>query len=103
MSSFQKPEKIFLENTNLAYALKDQPDIGNLRETFILNQLLNSEMNVYAPEAGDFRIEDLTLEVGGKGKTTKQVKHLDKYLIAADDIETGAGNKVPLWLFGFLY
>ena len=52
---------------------------------------------------GDFAFGGLTLEVGGKGKNSSQVKHLDNYLIAVDDIETGGGNKIPIWLLGFLY
>ena len=58
---------------------------------------------VYSPDAGDFLVSDITIEVGGKNKTTKQVKHSGEYLIAADDIETGFGTKIPLWMFGFLY
>jgi len=103
VSTLQKPDKIFLENTNLAFALKERPDIGNIRETFVLNQLLNAGLKVSSPAEGDFAIEGLTIEVGGKGKNTSQVKHLDSFLIASDDIETGGGNKVPIWLFGFLY
>ena len=103
LSTLQKPDKIFLENTNLAFALKDNPDIGNIRETFVLNQLLNSGSPVYSSTEGDFRVNELTIEVGGKNKKASQVSHLDNYLIAADDIEIGSGNKVPLWLFGFLY
>ena len=103
VSALQKPDKIFLENTNLAFALKDKPDIGNIRETFVLNQLLNSRLEVSSPSEGDFKVNELTIEVGGKNKRTSQVKHLDHYIIAADDIEIGNGNKVPLWLFGFLY
>jgi len=103
VSTLQKPGKIYLENTNLAFALKENPDKGNIRETFILNQLLNSGFKVSSPPEGDFIIDGLTVEVGGKSKNASQVMHLDDYLIAADDIETGAGNKVPLWLFGFLY
>lgn len=103
VSTLQKPDKIFLENTNLAFALKEKPDIGNIRETFVLNQLFNAGLKVSSPTEGDFVIDGLTIEVGGKGKSTSQVKHLDKYLIAADDIETGGENKVPIWLFGFLY
>lgn len=103
VSTLQKPEKIYLENSNLAYALIEKPDIGNIRETFVLNQLLNSGMDVNASPDGDFLIGELTIEVGGKGKLEKQVKHLDDYLVAADNIETGSGNKVPVWLFGFLY
>ena len=99
----QKPDKIYLENTNLAFALKGNPDIGSIRETFVLNQLLNAGLKVTSPREGDFFIDGLTVEVGGKSKDASQVSHLDDYMIAADDIETGAGNKVPLWLFGFLY
>lgn len=101
--TLQKPDKIYLENTNLAYALREKPDIGNIRETFVFNQLINAGVSVNLPKQGDFVFNDYTVEVGGKGKNTSQVKHLNKFLIASDDIETGAGNKVPLWLFGFLY
>jgi uncharacterized protein len=103
VSTLQKPDKIFLENTNLAFALKEKPEIGNIRETFILNQLLNAGMSVSSPTEGDFTVNGLTIEVGGKNKNASQVKHLENYLIAADDIEIGNGNKVPIWLFGFLY
>jgi uncharacterized protein len=60
-------------------------------------------LEVYAPHEGDFHIKGLTIEVGGKGKTAALVKAVKNYMIAADDIETGIGTKVPLWLFGFLY
>lgn len=103
VSTLQKPDKIFLENTNLAFALKDNPDIGNIRETFVLNQLLNSGLKVSSPSEGDFKVDGLIIEVGGKNKNTSQINHLDNYLIAADDIEIGSGKKVPIWLFGFLY
>ncbi|MEJ2883503.1 hypothetical protein [Pedobacter sp. GR22-6] len=84
ISRLQKPDKIFLENTNLAYAIDPNPDKGNMRD-------------------GDFFISGLTIEAGGKSKTGKQVQHTGNYLVAADDIETGLGTKVPLWLFSFLY
>ena len=103
VSRLQKPDKIFLENTNFAYAINPSPDKGNIRETFLLNQLINSGANVYAPADGDFFTSGLTIEVGGKSKTSKQVQNTEAYLVAADDIETGFGIKVPLWLFGFLY
>jgi hypothetical protein len=103
ISTLQKPDKLFLENTNLAFALKAKPDIGNIRETFILNQLLNAGLVVNAPSVGDFITDGLTIEVGGKSKSAAQVKHLENFLVAVDDIEIGTGNKVPLWLFGFLY
>ena len=103
VSTLQKPDKIYLENTNLAFALRNKPDIGNIRETFVFNQLYNAGFEVSSPDAGDFAFDGYTLEIGGKNKTRSQVKHLDNYLIVSDDIEVGAGNKVPIWLFGFLY
>ncbi|MET0393866.1 MAG: AAA family ATPase, partial [Chitinophagaceae bacterium] len=103
VSALQKPEKLYLENTNLAYALKAVPDIGAIRETFLLNQLVNKKLAVTLPETGDFLVNDIHLEVGGKSKTARQVKKQGGYLVAADDIETGIGTKVPLWLWGMMY
>jgi len=103
ISLLQKPDKIYLENTNLSYALKLNPDIGSVRETFLLNQLINSKSAVRLPKAGDFIVDDIVIEVGGKNKTKKQIKEYDLGILAVDDIETGSLNKIPLWLFGFLY
>lgn len=103
ISRLQKPDKIYLENTNLAYAIHSSPEQGNIRETFLLNQLINTGAEVSAPKIGDFVSSGITIEVGGKSKNAGQVKELDSYLVAADEIETGLGTKVPLWLFGFLY
>ena len=103
ISRLQKPDKLYLENTNLSFAINSSPDKGALRETFLLNQLLNAGYEVFEPKKGDFWVNGLSLEVGGKNKSSKQVISEEKYLIASDDIETGWGEKVPLWLFGFLY
>ncbi len=103
ISTLQKPEKLYLENPNLAFALTGNPEVGNLRETFVLNQLINSGAEVTYPQAGDFMVNETVIEVGGKTKSAAQVNHLEDFLIAADDIETGANHKVPIWLFGFLY
>ncbi|MFW5753194.1 MAG: ATP-binding protein [Marinilabiliaceae bacterium] len=103
VSRLQKPDKIFLENSNYSFALKEKPDMGNIRETFVLNQLLNAGMEVSTPVRGDFYVDGMVVEVGGKSKSHVQVSHLDDYLIATDNIETGNGKKIPLWLFGFLY
>lgn len=107
ISLLQKPDKIYLENTNLSYALKSHPDSGTLRETFVLNQLKNSGKKIYLPEEGDIIVYDqrhyYTFEIGGKNKSGKQIKNkLNSYIID-DDIETGFMNKIPLYLFGFLY
>jgi len=103
ISLLKKPEKIYLENTNLFYALKPDPNMGSIRESFLLNQLVNSGHSVFYPKKGDFWVDEIIIEAGGKLKSPKQISGIDNAYIAADDILTGAGNKIPLWLFGFLY
>ena len=103
-SILQKPDKIFLENTNLLYALTpENVDMGTMRETFFMSQLKNAKHEVKLPLKSDFFIDDTyTFEIGGKTKSAKQVAAVKHSFIAADDMETGVGNKIPLWLFGML-
>jgi uncharacterized protein len=65
--------------------------------------LTNTGAEIFAPGTGDFLTSGITIEVGGKSKTARQVRDVESWLVASDDIETGFGNKAPLWLFGFLY
>lgn len=104
ISILQKPDKIFLENTNLLYALSpDSVDKGSLREAFFMNQLNNSKHEVTLPLKGDFLVDEkYTFEIGGKGKTLKQLAGISDAFVAMDDMEAGLGNKIPLWLFGML-
>ncbi len=110
MKAFDKPEKIFLANPNLMYT--KEPNIGNLRETFFVNQLDNYYKNkqllmdegIFASKYGDFYCEEKYIfEVGGKNKSFKQLKDVPNSFVASDDMEAGVGNKVALWIFGFLY
>ena len=101
--SLTKPEKIFLGNTNLMHVLCPVVDKGNERETFFLNQLKVNH-DVTFPKHGDFLIDGKHLfEVGGKGKTFNQIADIPDSYLAVDDTEVGLGNRIPLWLFGFLY
>ena len=104
INRLQKPEKIYLENTNLAYTLaENNTDTGNMRETFFLNQLSYNH-NVEYPNNGDFWVDkNFLFEIGGKNKSNKQIKDVNNSYIAADDIEYSFGNKIPLWQFGMLY
>ena len=104
MSYLQKPEKIYLQNTNLAWLLSDnKPDTGNLRETFFYSQL-EVRHRVTSSRFGDFSIDEaITFEIGGPSKTSEQIRGIPNAYIAADGIKGGAGKKLPLWLFGFLY
>jgi len=110
MKALDKPEKIYVANTSLLYV--GEPEIGTVRETFFLNQLHNyygikdtfQDSGIYAAQKGDFYLEEkYTFEVGGKNKSFKQIKDVSNSYIASDEIEIGYGNKIPLWLFGFLY
>lgn len=103
LKNLSKPEKIYCENTNLMYALTPQADVGTARETFFCNQLRTGHDVAY-PWAGDFLVDEHYLfEVGGKGKGFAQIKGAADAYVVADDTELGLGNKIPLWLFGFLY
>ena len=99
-----KPEKIYLQNTNYCYALSaENPDTGNLRETFFFNQLHQNHKVTYTDRT-DFCIDGkYYFEIGGKNKSTKQIKDLQNAYLALDGLETGFRNEIPLWLFGFLY
>jgi predicted AAA+ superfamily ATPase len=98
-----KPEKILLANTNLTHAIaKKNWHIGNNRETFFVNQASVTH-EVQAAVQGDFLVDQKwTIEVGGRNKDTSQISGIENAFIAADNIETGHGRKIPLWLFGFL-
>ena len=104
ITQLQKPNKIFLENTNLQYALSPlHANVGNVRETFFINQL-RAQHTVEYIEESDFLVDhQFIFEIGGKSKNTNQIKNLENAFIAADDIEYGFQNKIPLWMFGFLY
>lgn len=98
-----KPEKLYLSNTNSLYALSPEPNLGTLRETFFVSQL-KQKHSVRYPAQADFLIDDeYLLEVGGESKTTKQIAGKKKAYLALDSIEHGRNNRIPLWLFGFLY
>ncbi len=103
VSILNKPEKILLNNSNIAYALNDQINVGSTRESYFVNQLKLKHKIRYA-DIGDFIVNDaFTFEVGGKNKKRKQIANTEKAYIAADNIEFAIANKIPLWLFGFLY
>lgn len=102
-SNIRKSDKLYLANTNLLEAVCLNQDKGTLRETFFVSMIRVGHTLHYA-NRGDFLVDEVyTFEVGGKHKGFEQIKAIPESYVAADDIEMGAGNKVPLWLFGFLY
>ena len=104
IGKMNKPEKIYLNNPNLINSLTfTRPSMGTLRETFFLNQLQVSH-SVNWSDKSDFLVDDkYTFEIGGKNKTRKQIAGITDAFVAADNIEYAQQNKIPLWLFGFLY
>jgi predicted AAA+ superfamily ATPase len=103
IKKINKPSKIYLNNTNLLFAYCQNSKIETIRETFFANQVSQSH-KLHISNKGDFTIDEkYHLEVGGKNKGFEQIKDIDNSFVVADDIEIGNGNKIPLYLFGFLY
>jgi predicted AAA+ superfamily ATPase len=100
----QKPDKIFLGNTNYFYSLNMMgEEMGTIRETFFESQL-NVAHQLRIPPNGDFLVDEkYVFEIGGKNKSARQIKNIPESYTVLDDIEHGIFNQIPLWLFGFLY
>jgi hypothetical protein len=104
ISTLQKPDKIYLENSNFSYALKPDINIGTLRETFVVNQLTNAGLSIHLPKKGDILVKNETVfEIGGPSKLKKQIQDLPNSYVLKDEIEVGFNNVIPLWLLGMLY
>jgi predicted AAA+ superfamily ATPase len=103
VSYLQKPEKIYLQNTNLIHLFSNnQANVGNLRETFFYNQV-SAVHTVTSAKYGDFFVADnYIFEVGGENKTSTQIKGVPNSYLALD-IKAGNNNRIPLWMFGLLY
>ncbi|MGN0229499.1 MAG: ATP-binding protein [Muribaculaceae bacterium] len=100
--SLGKVDKVYLENTNLIYALTDNAEIGNVRKTFFMNQMRMVSDPITSP-VSDFLVDGMTFELGGHRKKQKQIKDVENAFVVKDDIERGGLNIVPLWQFGLLY
>lgn len=107
-----RPDKIYLENGNLMYAVAEEVNTGSLRELFFVNQVRNASAGhpslvdevIELSGQGDFIVKSgYTFEIGGKNKGLKQISGGPDSYVVADDIESGFGRKIPLWFFGFMY
>jgi predicted AAA+ superfamily ATPase len=99
----KKPNKIYLNNPNLFEIFCETSQIGTIRETFFASQVIYNHILHY-PKKGDFLVDEkYIIEIGGAKKSYKQIKNIENSFVVSDDIEIGCGNKIPLWLFGFLY
>lgn len=103
IDKLSRPEKIFMDNSNLMYAYAMAPNIGTVRETFFLSQLAVDHSVTY-PAKGDFLVDGKYLfEIGGRKKSFEQIKDVADSYLAVDDTEIGHHNRIPLWMFGLLY
>ncbi|OGV68925.1 MAG: hypothetical protein A2283_16770 [Lentisphaerae bacterium RIFOXYA12_FULL_48_11] len=103
----RKPSKILMANSNLLFAVNNsmmsESERGAVRETFFVSQFKNS-FKITLSDKGDFKVNDrYVFEIGGSGKLDAQIKGVVDSYVAADGIEVGVANKIPLYLFGFLY
>ena len=104
ISVLQKPDKIFLNNTNLQYVLHPtQADTGSMRETFFASQV-SPHYKLHLHRQADFTVDhQYVIEVGGKSKSMHQIANVSDAYLAVDDLEVGYQRRIPLWLFGLLY
>jgi predicted AAA+ superfamily ATPase len=100
-----KPDKVYLENPNILYALAPtKVDIGTLRETFAIGSLAESHTVEYGKAQGDFKVDGkYTFEIGGRSKDFSQIANMKDSYVFADDWDIPDGAKLPLWMLGFLY
>ena len=104
VTRLQKPDKIYLHNPNMFYALGQRNEIGTIRECFAVNQLSVKHTVEYGKAQGDFRIDGhITVEVGGQDKTFDQIADIPDSYILADMMEHPVGKKLPLWIVGLTY
>lgn len=103
INTLNKPEKLYLQNTNLMYSLApDNTETGNIRETFFISQMNHQVIN--SSLSGDFLLNGkYTIEIGGRNKQQRQITGIEDAFIVKDNIEIGNDNIIPLWMFGFLY
>lgn len=104
VTKMQKPDKIYIQNPNILYALTSKENIGTVRECFFINQLSKDHEVEYGKTSGDFLIDGkYTIEVGGKDKSFVQIADIPNSYVFAYETEFPVGKKLPLWLCGFLY
>lgn len=103
----RRPEKIFLNNTNLYFAIEGMMatkiDVGSIRELFFVQATTLAGKQVFHSKRGDYHIDDFTFEIGGKNKTTRQIRDIEGGFVVKDDIVTSSRKEIPLMLWGFLY
>lgn len=105
VKKMQKPDKIYIDNSNLLSALASNGgEIGTMREIFAVNQLSYNHSVEYGKDKGDFKVDGrYLLEIGGKDKSFHQIADIPDSFVFADDIDKPSGAKLPLWMLGFLY
>lgn len=103
MRAVNRPDKLLLDNPNLFTVLCANPNIGAIRESFFISQA-GLFHQIHYHDKGDFIVDDnYVFEIGGASKSDAQLEGNPNGYVVADNIEIGFDNKIPLWLFGFLY
>ncbi len=106
-TALRNPVKMYPENSNLMHAayvpLTQDQSLGKIRETFFVNQIQNVGKSIFYSRIGDFTIDDMIFEIGGKNKSHKQINEKKNGFVICDDILTGSQGTIPMYLFRFLY
>lgn len=99
----KKPAKVIMNNSNLIYAIYpihvEQQDV---METFFVNALLSGHLVNEGNKQGNYIIDENKRFRICDAENTK-MRLNNETIYARYNTEVGKDNKIPLWLFGFLY
>ena len=87
----------------MEYELQKGVDKGAVRELFALTCMEDTNLKPAYSRTGDLTCQDYLFEIGGKNKSTKQIRECKKSHLLLDDILIGTEKRIPLYLLGFLY
>ena len=99
----KKPAKVIMNNSNLIYAIYpihvEQQDV---METFFVNALLSGHLVNEGNKQGNYIIDENKRFRICDAENTK-MRLNNETIYARYNTEVGKDNRIPLWLFGFLY
>ena len=98
----KKPAKLMMHNSNLMYAVYPvKVNEQDVLDTFFLNAMYKGH-KLYKGEKGTSFLVDEDLHFRICTENCKFKNNPNVYY-AMHRLELGEGNRIPLWLFGFLY
>lgn len=100
----KKPAKVMMHNTNLQYVIyPNKASEQDLMETFFVNCMWKDHTVNQSSKDHFFIVDDNKKFRICDAKSEHKIRYNNDTLYARYHTEVGQDNKIPLWLFGFLY